>query len=76
MSFNPDPSKQAVEVHFPHKINAVDTPPVYFNSLAAASCETRKHLGLLLDKRLAFDCRVEEMILRVNKSIGLITRLH
>ena len=40
MSFNPDPSKQAVEFHFSHKINPVDTPPVYFNNLVVASCET------------------------------------
>ena len=75
ISFNPDPSKQAVEVHFSRKINPVDTPPVYFNNLAVASCETHKHSGLLLDKRLAFDRHVEEMILRANKGVGLITRL-
>ena len=32
-------------------------------------------LGLLLDKRLTFDRHVEEMILRANKGIGLITSL-
>ena len=36
--------------------------------------ETHKHLGLLLDKRLAFDRHIEEMILRANKGVGLITR--
>ena len=75
MSFNPDPSKQAVEVHFSCKINPLDTPPIYFNNLAVAGCETHKHLGLLVDKRLAFDRHVEEMILRANKGVGLITRL-
>ena len=75
MSFNLDPSKQTVEVHFSCKINPVDTPPVYFHNLAMASCETHKHLGLLLDKRLIFDCHVEEMILRANKGIGFTTRL-
>ena len=40
-----------------------------------ASCETHKHLALLLDKRLVFDRHIEEMILRANKGIGLITRL-
>ena len=40
MSCNPDPSKQAVEVYFSRKINPVDTSPVYFNNLTAASCET------------------------------------
>ena len=75
MSFNPDPSKQAVEVHFFRKTNPLDTPPVYFNNLAVASCETHKHFGLLLDKRLTFDCHIEELILRANKGVGLITRL-
>ena len=56
-------------------INPLDTPRVYFNNLAVASCEAHKHLGLLLDKRLAFDLHVEEMILRANKRVGLITRL-
>ena len=53
----------------------MDTPPIYFNNLAVASCETHKHLCLLLDNRLVFDRHVEEMILRANKGIGLITRL-
>ena len=59
-------SKQAVEVQFSRKFNPVDTVHAYFNNLAVASCETYKHLGLLLDNRLAFDCHVEEMILRAN----------
>ena len=75
MSLNPDPSKQAVEVHFSRKINPVDTPPVYFNNLAVAVWETHKDLGLLLDKKLAFDRHVEEMNQRANKGVGLITRL-
>ena len=75
MQFNPNHSKQAVEVYFSRKINPVDTPPVYFNNLAVASCKTHKHLGLLLDKRLVFDRHVEEIVLRVNKGLGLITRL-
>ena len=38
-----------------------------------ANCRTHKHLGLLLDKRLALDRHVEKMILRANKGIGVIT---
>ena len=75
MSFNLDPSKQAVEIYFSRKINPADTPPVYFNNLKVASCETHKHLGLLLDKKLAFDRHVKEMILRATKGVGLITTL-
>ena len=49
MSFNPDPSKQAAQVHFSLKINPVDIRPIYFNNIAVASCEIHKNLGLLLD---------------------------
>ena len=59
ISFNPNPSEQAVEVPFSRKINHLDTAPVYFNNLAVASCETHKNLVLLLDKRLTFGRRVE-----------------
>ena len=75
ISCNPNTSKQAVEVPFSRKINPLETPPVYFNNLAVASCETHKNLVLLLDKRLTFGRRVEKMILRANKGVGLITRL-
>ena len=71
MSFNPDPSKQSVVVHFFCKINTVDTTSVYVNNPTMDSCKTHKHLGLLLDKKLAFDCHVEEMILRDNKDLLL-----
>ena len=76
MSFNPDPYKQAVEVHFSRKINPVDTLSIHFNNLAIAVCETRKYLGLLLDKRLAFDRYAEETIQKANNIIGLITRFN
>ena len=53
----------------------ISTSPVYFNNLGVASCETHKHLGLLLDKRLVLDRHAEEITLRANKGIGLITRI-
>ena len=60
---------------FPRNINHVDTPPIYFKNLAVAICETHIHSGLLFDKRLSFDRHVEEIILRTNRSIEIITRL-
>ena len=70
-SFNPDPSKQTLEIHFSPNINYPDTPFVYINNLAVRSCLTHKHLSLLLDKRLAFDRHVDEMILRAYKDTGV-----
>ena len=74
ISFNTDTSQPVVEVHFSRKISPVDTAPFYFNNLAVASCKTHKHLGLLLDKGLAFNRPVEKIILIVNQGVGLITR--
>ena len=75
MSFNPDRYKQLVEAPFSQKINPMEIAPNYFNNLAVINCETHKILSLLLDKRLAFDHHVEELIQRANKGIGIITRL-
>ena len=75
MSFNPDPSKQAVEVYFSHKLDPVDAPPVSFNNSVVTSCESQKHLGLILDRKLVFHRHIGEKISKVNKGIGLITRL-
>ena len=33
MSFNPDPTKQAVQVIFSHKHNKIDHPIIYFNNI-------------------------------------------
>ena len=75
MSFNPDPSKQAVEVYFSRKRDLVHVPVVYFNNIAVRNCDSQKHLGLILDKKLAFDRHVDEKILKANNGISLIFRL-
>ena len=75
MSFNPDPSKQAVEVYFSRKLKPPDPPALNFNNAAIAVQDHQKHLGLILDKKLAFDHHLNEKFLRANRSIGLINRL-
>ena len=74
MSFNPDPSKQAIEVYFSRKLNFDDAPVVSFSYTAVVNCESRKHLGLILDKTLVFGHHVGDKVLKANKGIGLITR--
>ena len=75
MSFNPDPSKQAVEIHFTKKRNHINPPTLIFSGTDVKVCESHKHLGLILDTRLAFDCHLKEKISKANKGIGLINRL-
>ena len=54
MSFNPDPSKQAVEVIFSRKKSEQYQPPIFFNNLQVQSLSVHKHLGLSLDSKLNF----------------------
>ena len=54
LSFNPDPSKQAVEIVFSHKRSAQLHSPLIFNHLPVNSISVHKHLGLFLDKQLSF----------------------
>ena len=75
MSFNPDSSKQAVEVYFTRKATPPIVPVISFNNTAITGSEYQKHLGMTLDYRLAFDRHLEEKILKANKGIGLINRL-
>ena len=75
MSFNPDPTKQAIEIYFSKKINQVNIPDIYFNNSAIISSDSHKHLGLTLDPKLTFDHHIREKTLKANKGIGIITRL-
>ena len=75
MSFNPDPSKQAIEVCFSKKLALADLFVVNFNGTDIQVSESHKHLGLILDRKLSFDRHLDEKILKVNKGIALINRV-
>ena len=44
MSFNPDPSKQAVEVYFTRRLIQANVPVISFNNTDITSSEYQKHL--------------------------------
>ena len=75
MSFNPDPSKQAVEVYFTVRLLPRNAPVISFNNTDITSSEYQKHLGIVLDSKLSFDRHLGEKISKANKGIGLINRL-
>ncbi|MEM6812740.1 MAG: reverse transcriptase domain-containing protein, partial [Pseudomonadota bacterium] len=75
MSFNPDPSKQAVEVYFTRKLDPPNPPTLFFNNSAITIADSQKHLVLILDKKLAFGHHLKEKLSKANKGIGLINRL-
>ena len=51
MSFNPDISKQAVEVIFSKKKREHEIVPLIFNGIPVKTVVETKHLGMILDKK-------------------------
>ena len=76
MSFNPDPSKQAQEVIFSCKLQKSVYPPLHFNNIAVTQSTTRKHLGMILDVKLDFQGHLKNIYSKVNKTIGLLCKVH
>ena len=75
MSFNPDPSKQAVEVVFSTKSEKILHPPLTFNNSLVCAASSQKHLGLILDSKLNFHEHLRQQVIKANKGIASIKRL-
>ena len=75
MSFNPDRSKQAHEVIFSRKIQKTCHPSIYFNNKSVKQVPSQKHLGLILDNKLNFQEHLQNILNKVNKTIGLLRKL-
>ena len=72
MEFNPDISKQAIEVIFSHKKKKPVHPPLHFNGIPVKRETHTQHLGVILDQRLSFRLHIEEKIKKANKGLGLL----
>ena len=72
MVFNPDLSKQAVEVIFSCKRDKVEHPSLHFNGIPVARVPFTKHLGLFLDEKLSFIKHTKEKISKAMKGIALL----
>ena len=72
MKFNPDITKQAIEIVFSCKYSKTKPNPLTFNGIPVARQSWTKHLGLILDERLAFSEHVKEAIEKAKKGIALM----
>jgi hypothetical protein len=72
MEFNPDLSKQAIEVIFSHKKKKPVHPDLFFHGIPIKRESSTKHLGLTLDDRLSFREHIEDKIKKANKGIALL----
>ena len=62
MSFNPDPTKQAEEILFSNKHKSPNHPPIYFHHTEVKRVQHHKHLGLILDSKLAVTKHINEKL--------------
>ena len=72
MQFNPDISKQAIEVIFSQKYKKPNHPHLTFNGIPVKREDHTKHLGVFLDSQLNFKKHVEEKAKIANKGIGML----
>ena len=72
MQFNPDKNKQAIQVIFFQRKEAIAHSPVFFNGSEVVVKVEHKHLGMILDSKLSFQSHVREAIIKARKGIGII----
>ena len=75
MKFNPDTCKQAQEVICSRKIKVTSHPQLVFNNNTVHETSTQNHLGVFLDFQLNFREHFDNMLNKVNKTIGLLQKL-
>ena len=70
MSFNPEPSKQAVKkILFSNRKTKTAHPFLFFNGAIFNKINDHKHLGLTLDSKISFSKHVND---KINKSRKLL----
>ena len=72
MQFNPDITKQAIEVIFSTKYKKIKHPPLSFNGIPVARKDSTKHLGIILDEKLSFRKHIAEVIVSAKNGLSLL----
>ena len=72
MKFNPDISKQAVEIIFSNKTNKPLHPPVTFGGIPVARVESTTHIGLTIDQKLSFREHILAAIDKAKSGLSLM----
>ena len=78
MLFNPDISKQAIEIIFSNKINKANPPLLMFNGIPVKWDTETKHLGVVLDSQLTFKTHLEGTngkLPKARQGLGLMRQL-
>ena len=76
MTFNPNLNKQAQEVIFSRKVKKTSHPAMNFNNNSFKQVQFQKHLDVYLNYKLDFRKHVRNIIIKVNRRISLLRKLH
>lgn len=72
MRFNPDITKQAIEIIFSKKRASIEHPSLAFNGIPVAREPSTKHLGVILDSKLSFREHINQQIIKGKKGLALM----
>ena len=75
LRFNPNITKQAVEVIFSTKTTPPPHPSLMFNNIPVKLVNEHKHLGIILDKHLSFTIHINSKLSIACRGLGIISRL-
>ena len=75
MVFNPDLTKQAIEVIFSVKTKKPVHSALVFNGIPVSREDHTKHLGVYLDSRLNFSKHIREAVKNASKGLSLLKYL-
>ena len=75
MVFNPDITKQAIEVILSVKKKKPEHPELLFNSIPVSREDSTKHLGVYLDGGLTLTKHIREAVIKATKGVSLLKYL-
>ena len=76
MNSSPGPSKQDQEVTFSAKLQKANYNIVYFNRTSVRPVHHKKHFWMHVDTKLNFQEHLNNVLSKVNKTIGLLHKIH
>ena len=75
MVFNPDITKQAVEIQFSRKRTPTRHDELSFNGIPVKKVKETKHLGMVLDEKLSFTSHIGDKITKAKKELGVMKHI-
>ena len=75
MVFNPDITKQAVEITFSNKHDPTQHGDLIFGEIPVKKVQETKHLGMILDVKLSFVSHIENKLTKAKQELGIMKQV-